>query len=345
MNVYRSRQFSGIVRLLAHKNAGRSQILGCRDCPVGDRPSEKTMEDERMNDQALWNLIRATADALGARYEPVIERFVAESGLEPRAWGLLLAVLTFEPDHTTPGHLLVRNPYTAAEAYLARLEAVADMGYLRESGEAEFYLTRAGRSETERFIAQLRAALVVADPLSPAAGLRLAELLGRLVRHSLETPPPPNNWSIRLSYKLMPDIDPPLPFIEQAISCLAAYRDDAHLAAWRESGLAATALETLTLLWRDQADSLPSLVQRLAHRGHAAQIYVDAVAELRARKFVAGTERSLRITSKGNLFREQVEADTDRYFFAPWNVLSEAEKVEMEGLFTRLKDGLTVEVA
>jgi hypothetical protein len=303
------------------------------------------MEDERMNDQALSNLIRATADALGDRYEAVIERFVSESGLDPRSWGLLLAVLTFEPDHTTPGHLLVRNPYTAAEAFLARLEEVADMGYLREVGEAEFSLTRAGRSETERFIEQLRAAMVAVDPLSKAAGSQLATLLGRLVEHSLATPPPPNNWSIRLSYKLMPDIDPPLPYIEQAISCLAAYRDDAHLAAWRESNLAATALETLTLLWRDQAYSLPSLVQKLAHRGHPAQIYVDAVSQLRARKFVAGTEKALRITSKGRLFREQVEADTDRYFFSPWSILSEAEKAEMEALLTRLKDGLKLEVA
>ena len=37
--------------------------------------------------------------------------------------------------------------------------------------------------------------------------------------------------------------DPPLPYAEQALSCLAAYRDDAHLSAWRPSGLSAPALE------------------------------------------------------------------------------------------------------
>jgi hypothetical protein len=138
----------------------------------------------------------------------------------------------------------------------------------------------------------------------------------------------------------MPAAIPPLPYVEQAISCLAAYRDDAHLAAWQPSGLSATALEALTFLWRGEAGSLDALCERLAHRGHQRQIYSQALAELRKRGFIEGPDSAPQVTEAGRAFRNQVEADTDRYFFAPWACLDDAEKAELADLLTRLRDGL-----
>jgi hypothetical protein len=181
-----------------------------------------------MNGFMLWTLMRETHLALGQHFEPVIETIVADSGLDTRTWGLLLAVLTFEPDHTTPAHLMVRGPYTAAEKYLTRLTAAAEMGYLSEVAEGEFYLTPAGRAEILRFIDRVRQAMIVALP-TPSSGVnKIAHNLDQLVRSCLNSPPPPDIWSIRLSNRLMPPLDSPLPFIEQSFSCLAAYRDDAH---------------------------------------------------------------------------------------------------------------------
>ncbi len=179
-----------------------------------------------------------------------------------------------------------------------------------------------------------------ADPLPQADGAWLAGLLDRLVQSSLKALPPPEPWAIGLSYKLMPAAIPPLPYIEQAISCLYAYRDEAHIAAWQPSGLSATALESLTLLWRGEADSLATVCQRLAHRGHPPQAYAEALAELRARGFIEEPEGAPHVTEAGRAFRDQVEANTDRYFFAPWSCLDDAEKAELADLLTRLRDGL-----
>lgn len=137
---------------------------------------------------------------------------------------------------------------------------------------------------------------------------RLAILVARIVQASLNTPPPPDTWSIRLSFKLMPASSPPLPYIEQATSCLSSYRDDAHLAAWQPSGLSATALETLTLLWRGEADPLAAVCQRLSRRGHSPDVYAEALKELRTRGFVKGPEAAPRLTEAGRAFREQVNA-------------------------------------
>ena len=293
-----------------------------------------------MNDQLLWNSTREAWSALAPHYEPVIHKLNEETGLQSQAWGLLLAALTFEPEQTTPAHLMIRVPYTSAEKYLDRLRAIARQELMEEVEAGKFILTANGRSETIRFIEEVRAAMSAADPLSYADSMRLAILLDHLVSACRDTPPPPDTWSINLSYKLMPEPDPPLPYTEQAITCLAAYRDDAHLAAWQNTGLAATTLEALTLLWRGEADSLSALIEKLEPRGHESVIYESALEELRQRNYVTGDNSSLQVSLTGIQFREAIEDQTNRFFFRPWNQLEEAEKQELEGLLTNLRNGL-----
>jgi len=234
-------------------------------------------------------------------------------------------------------------PYTAAQNYQDRLVAAAGQGYLAENAPGEYRLTDLGRRETGRFIEAVRAAMAQVDPLPLTDAQRLIELLWRLLGVSLGTPPPPDTWSIRLNFKQMPPREPPLPYIDQALTCLFGYRDDAHLAAWRPSGLSAPALETLTVLWNGESDALDAVCERLARRGHPRQVYADALAELRQRGWVEGPDDAPRVTASGQGFREQVEADTERYFFAPWAALDGNEKAELGQLLTRLRDGLKSE--
>jgi hypothetical protein len=138
----------------------------------------------------------------------------------------------------------------------------------------------------------------------------------------------------------MPAEDPSLPFIEQAMTCLSAYRDDSHLAAWQGTGLSATALEMLTLLWRKSAGSFDEIVKKLAARGYAERVYEKALDELRNLKYVSGSRRTLGLSQEGISFREKIEQDTDQYFFKPWSCLSNGEKNEMEDYLVELIEGL-----
>ena len=293
-----------------------------------------------MDNESLWNLTKEALRLIRSRYEPAIQPIISSSGLDGRIWGILLAAETFEPEFTSPAYLMVRGPYTSAEQYLNRLNAAAMKGYLEEVSSGEFCLTEKGKKGVNQFIWEARSAMEKADPLNQDASKELAILFERLVKGCLAFPPPPNTWSIQLSYRMMPALEPSLPFTEQAISCLFAYRDDAHLAAWRNSNLSATALEVLTYLWREEANSWEDLIDLLSHRGHSEEVYLDALAELRARKFIAGGRSKLRLTPEGRGFRDQVEMGTDMYFFAPWSCLNSKEKDRMEGLLVRLWDGL-----
>jgi len=293
-----------------------------------------------MDNRTLWELTTEAQRAIFPFYGPLFERFAAEHGLTQRGFSLLLAAPTFEPDAVTPERLRVRTPYTAAEAYQEELEAVARSGFFVDLLTGEFYLTPAAHAEILNLIAAGRALMTQADPLPPADSARLASLAGRLARAALETPLKGGNWLARLNYRLMPPPEPPLPYFEQAVSCLHAHRDDAHLAAWRPSKLAAATLETLTQLWRGEADSLPAVYAKLEGRGHPVEIYAEAMEDLRARGFVEGPDSGPQVTESGKSFREKIEKDTDRFFFALWSSLAEAEKDEMAGLLARLRDEL-----
>lgn len=293
-----------------------------------------------MEAQALWKLSNEAWSAIESRYEPAIQTIIEQSGLEGRGWGLLVATLTFEPDPATPAHLMIRNPYTSADLYLARLRLCAGKGYLKESTAGEFHLTAKGRSIVELFISKAREAMAEQDPLLPEESRELAGYYKQLVDACLQAPLPPQSWSINLSYKLMPPEEPPLPYIEQAMSCLNAYRDDAHLAAWQGTGLSATSLEMLTILWRKEAGSLKEIIQKLAFRGYADQIYERALADLFATGYIESARGLLSLTPEGIEFRDLIEQKTDRYFFTPWTCLSKQDKQAMKQYLIKISESL-----
>jgi hypothetical protein len=78
----------------------------------------------------------------------------------------------------------------------------------------------------------------------------------------------------------------------------------------------------------------------LANRGHPREIYQLAMEELMERNFVTGLESNLSVTEDGRLFRNQVEEETEHYFFVPWKSLTYQEKTILAGLLHRLKEGL-----
>jgi len=294
-----------------------------------------------MDNRQLWRVAEEALSALTQRYEPFAEQRCAECGIDRRDWGMLLAVHTFEPEETTPGHLMVRGPYTSADTYLQRLQALAAKKLIEEIAPGRFRMMDESRKIMFQIAEDVRDVMTHVDPLPPVDSGRLAILLDRVVQACLGTPPPPDTWSITLSYKLVPALNPPMPFIEQALSCLTAYSDDAHLAAWQRSGLSAMAFESLTMLWRGEVTTLDDLCKKLTHRGHPCQVYITVLGELRERGLITGPDQSPWLTGTGRVFRNEIEEDADRFFYAPWSSLEKNEKNELYGLLIRTRDGLS----
>lgn len=289
---------------------------------------------------ALWKSMQQALGLLYRTYQAVFADFLRHTALPDSVLGVLLAAETLEPGTVSPEKLMVRGIYTAETTWMSRLRAAADKGMLLEPEPGQFRLSQAGRQKIHALVKDVHQAIAAADPLEAQDSRRLASLLAILVEECLFTPPPPDTWSIRLAYQLMPSESPPLPYIEQALSCLQAYRDDSHLAAWLPGGLSGPQLETLTLLWRGKATSLDEIYDQLAARGFERHDYQAALRELRQRKWLVGKDQAVRLTDAGLAYREQVEKDTDRFFFQPWQKLQTSERAELACLLSSLRAGL-----
>lgn len=291
----------------------------------------------------LWPLLWETLQALTARYGPAIDRAAEAVGIPFGQWyGWLMAARIFEPDPVSATRLGVRAAYTNPALLQARLEQGVELGLLTPTGPGEYHLTNAGHAAVQDLIAAAYAAMTPLQPL-PAADLdRLLALLRRLVEACLAAPEPPGKWCLRVARHYDPyGKAGPVPQLDQYLSDLAAYRDDAHLASWRPLGVSGQLWETLTHLWRGDLTTLEDLCARhCAYRGYSCESYAAVLTELIARGWAVGQHDAFRLTEAGQAVRDEAEALTDRYFFAAWRCLNETGLAELRGLLTACRDGL-----
>jgi hypothetical protein len=300
-------------------------------------------EEDIMSAPDTWLLAQEAWDELSAVYGPVMARAAAEeAGLaEGTYFGWMLAAPDFEPDPISAGRLAGRAPYTSRTLIDARLTDNARQGLLRQAGQDEYYLTEKGRAAAKRIFEAAYHSMVPLQPLPAAALSRLADLLRRIVEASIVAPEPPGKYCLLLSRRIVPSGDaPPLAWIDQYLSDLNFYRDDAHMASWKSYDVSGAAWEAFTLLWRSEARTLDELCDRLAFRGHARQDYADALDALAARGWIIAEGDGYRLTAAGRAAREEAEQTTDTYFFAPWACLDEGEQGELRTLLAGLRDGL-----
>ena len=295
-----------------------------------------------MND--LWPVARAAYDALGEVYGPVMARAAVEqAGLAPGMYfGWMLAAPGFAPAPISAERLAVRGPYTSLALSAERLAQSAELGLLAPAGPGEYHFTEAGLTAARTIFQAAYDAMAPLQPLPHADLARLAGLLRRLVESVQAAPEPPGKWSFRLSRRIDPgQAAPPLIWIDQYLSDLNAYRDDAHLAAWRPYNISGAGWEAFTLLWRGAAHTLDEVTEHLAFRGHAHQTYAAALGDLVSRGWLAVEGDSYRLTDAGRALRQAAEAATDHYFYAPWHCLSAEELTALQELLIALRDALS----
>lgn len=294
-----------------------------------------------MSTTDLWPAAVEALRALSKHYGPQMERTAAELNL-PEWYGWLLPAAIFEPEPISATRLRVRSPYTAACWYDERLAKAAEAGFLTLVDEAEraYRLTALGKQAAERVIGAAYAKMAELQPLPLAELERLAGLLWRVVMACLAAPEPPGKWCLAHSRRVDPgEHAPAVVRIDQYLSDLAAYRDDAHLAAWQPHCIDGHAWEAFTYLWRGEATTLDELHHKLERRGYTREEYQQALEDLIRRGWVEGAE-AYRVTTLGREVRQAAEETTDRYFYAPWSCLSETEQEDLRALLIRLHDSL-----
>lgn len=293
-----------------------------------------------MNQPELYTLIGEATASL-ATYYPQMGPMIQQVGLRDVFYPIFMTRAA-EPEAFSVEEFHGRVPYAARERQEKTMQAAAAAGFAVEEAPGAYRLTETGRAAIERVFAVAHDDLTQHAPLPGADLERLATLLQRLVDASLAGPEPAHKRALRHSRWTDPDAGAaPLVRIDQYLTDLVAYRDDAHLAAWQAHGVTGEAWEALTMLWRDQAHSAAELAEKLPFRSHTAEAYAQALADLAARDWVEVDSAMLgafRITELGRTRREEGEVATNRLYFAPWQVLADGEREELIALLGRLRD-------
>jgi Mn-dependent DtxR family transcriptional regulator len=286
----------------------------------------------------LWGKALAALIALGRHYGPAMDKVAEAAGIHRGLWGMLVAALSFEPETISNEKLQIRVPY---QVYTSQLRKLAGQELLELVGDREYRLTDRGGEVAQKVILTAYARMESLEPMRESQLGYLVVLLRRLVAASMLAPEPPGKWSINHSRRFDPGENASLlTQVDQYLSDLGAYRDDAHLAAWQPLGYAPPTWETLTLIWRGEAEDLDSLRQNLSHRQQPAQVYEDALHTLEEKGLVRSQHGKMRITSEGKRIRQEVENTTDEYFYAPWDVLIAEELRALGELLDNLTEGL-----
>ena len=297
-----------------------------------------------METSAIWPTILEINLALGERYRQQMESAAAELNLPgPVLFGLLLPALLFEPQPISPAMLAVRNPYSSNHLFVERLAGAANQFYFSPVAERDhaYFMTAPGKNAARHVISIIYKKLASLQPLPAKRLERLATQLMRVVYASLDAQEPPGKWCIQHSRNIDPGPDAPVMVrIDQCLTDLAAYRDDAHLAAWKPYGTEGHTWEAFTFLWRGEVSTLDELNKALERRGHSREIYRQSLLGLERRGWIQSNEGVFAMTSEGKKVREHAEELTDLYFFAPWSCLKDDEVAEISSLLQAFLKGL-----
>jgi Mn-dependent DtxR family transcriptional regulator len=289
----------------------------------------------------LWTLAGETSQAIFAVTRDTVDPLLEKHGLNERGFAFtLLSAQSFEPEPVSAARLSIRSPYTNPAQYDSFLTKVAEAGFLEPKGDGEYKLTEKARTVLHELNDAFYTRLGEIPALPDENLARSEDLLKRVVDACLEAPEPASKWCISKSHQGHPSQEyAPLAKIDQHLDDLNAFRDDAHLAAWQPYDVSGHAWEALTLIWRGDARTAEEMAER-PFRGHSAETYSEALADLTGRGWVEQTSDGYRVTEKGQALRQEAEEATDRYFFAPWARLSVTEKVQLHWLLTQLKNNL-----
>jgi DNA-binding MarR family transcriptional regulator len=300
-----------------------------------------------MQKEELWPLAWEALQALRAHYGPAIDHAAESLGIPYGEWyGWLMAAFIFEPEPISAQRLATRSAYTAPARLEAYLQTGVRLGLLEPMNGNGYRLTAAGRRGVQQLIDTAYAAMAPLRPVPEEQVVRLLALLYRLVQASLDSPQPPGSNCLRIARHYDPGTSvPAMVRLDQYLSDLDAFRDDARLAAWRPLGVTGVAWDAFTSLWRHGAATVDELHARLARRGYSREAYLAALEELIAHGWVEREEDAFRLTDAGAAMRREAETLTDRYFYAPWECLNSGEIAEVVSQLTRIRDALAPQAA
>lgn len=238
-----------------------------------------------------------------------------------------------------------RDPFTNPEQFQKMFARFEIKDWIYPQQDQRYQVSRKAQEAVRDIVRAGDAQLAGFDLMTDAELKRLADLLKQLTIAVMDAPEPPGKWAVQNRFRIADERDPLIAQIREYLMDLFAYRDDSHLSAARPHfGEAGIIWDVLGAVTSGSAVNAKQMVERMSLRGYEESDYEVAFQAAVQIGWVETSDapNSHRPTSKGLELREEVERQTDKYFYRPWSVLVTEELDELYSLLTKLHEGLIV---
>lgn len=295
-----------------------------------------------MNLKSIWSALEDVYDILGGYGFAAMDKAATEMALKPDWSTWLFAIWLFGSEPITTAKFMRIFPYGLAHHNEERFVSAVQHGYLISDGKNGYTPTEFGMKAAHKVWREAGDSLAPLKPMPETQMGKAFDYLARLGEAALSAPESPSHYFMshkRENYKLFQVMYPLERFII-LFGELSAYRDDMYVATWGAHGVEGHAWEVLDFLSHTDAVPFSDLHEKLSRRGVTEEVHARDVRELIKRGWVEERSGVYQITSAGKQVRGEVEAETERLFFAPWLCLNDSELDELSNLSTQLRDGL-----
>ncbi len=293
---------------------------------------------------SIWSSVQEAFQAIGPHYQPVSGPFVRESGYEDGDWFISFVAYGLDPEPLTAVTLQKKIfVYSHPDRVQQLLTGATERGFLAEKQAGQYTLTAKGRDGMERFFEIAWDAIAELLPIPEPEMERLARLLYRVVAATETAAEPAEKTNLKVSRRTDPGLDAPeMVRIDQYLTDLLRYRDDAHIAVWKAYGVSGPAWEAFTMIWRGDVQTTAELVEKLPNRGHTAVAYDEALAILLQKGWLTVQDGVYAVTAVGQQLRDAAEVETEENFNVGLWALDAAEIKTLRSLLVQFKEGLII---
>lgn len=292
----------------------------------------------------IWPIMQEAFNAFSPHYQDDIQAAIQETGFEGGDWFFTYLAYGSDPEPLTAVFVHKLLAYVSMERIQGRLTETAEHGFIKKVDDYEYALTTKGREGIDLFFVKARKSIGQVTPMASAKMDRLALLLERIITATIAAAEPAAKPNMQLSRSTAPDPEANAAIqIDQYLTDLLRYRDDAHIAAWTPLLITGHAWEAFSLIWQgEDVDTLAKLAEHRQNRGFATAVYAEALDDLIKRGWLTEAEGIYQVTAKGKQIREDAENLTNQYFEVGLSALNQAEVEELKDLLLTLKEGLVI---
>lgn len=295
-------------------------------------------EDMMRDERNVYQLMGETSASIYPLSRDIMRPLFEEYFSEQRFYQPLFLAYNLGSEPISADLFQLRNPYAKPDSVQEILKDAAEAGYLEKISTGNYRPTKKGSSAIETVHSAFYDHINQLNKFPVDDLKELCSLLAKLIDAINQTDLTGRKICFDASFGGHIQVEhATLARVDQHLDDLNAFRDDAHIAAWRPTGVDGHTWEVLTFIWNGDTNTAEGLAERLPYRQYTLENYIETLKDLVQKGWIEPGAAGYVVTEAGKKIREDAEETTNQNYFGPWKVLSDEELLRLGELLTNLK--------